>query len=179
VGRYDRLVDALVFLELQHMGLLIPAIKSIKSSWVNATHTIKTKYGYSSMKYKNIEAVPLFGPGQGSNTGPTLWGIIFNIIAKNMPEDYLVIMFKAVDNSDTVTHKGDAFVDGSQLGCTARYKGFSESTAQDIHRQQRITVVRDLQKVSQWWEKLLFTTGGALNLQKIFWILMSWKWQKG
>lgn len=31
----------------------------------------------------------------------------------------------------------------------------------------------------QEWEKLLYSTGGALNLQKCFWFIMSWHWKGG
>lgn len=161
------------------MGVPIPAINCMRDLWTNATHTIKTKYGYSMMTYKNPEEVPLYGPGQGSTTGPNLWGILFNIIAKNIPDDFPAITFTAVDHSDTVTHKGDAFVDDSQLGCTAKYGGIGDIMANSVHQIQRAAIVQDIQKLAQRWEKLLFMTRGALNLQKSFWLLMLWKWKKG
>ena len=40
-------------------------------------------------------------------------------------------------------------------------------------------VIRWLQKMAQSWECLLFTTGGAINLQKSFWILLTWQWKNG
>jgi len=40
-------------------------------------------------------------------------------------------------------------------------------------------VVHRLQRLAQHWEQLLFTTGGALSLQKSFWYLMSWHCKKG
>jgi hypothetical protein len=39
--------------------------------------------------------------------------------------------------------------------------------------------LKNLQLLSQTWEKGLFSTGGAINLQKSFWVLMSWRWKKG
>jgi hypothetical protein len=33
--------------------------------------------------------------------------------------------------------------------------------------------------MAQSWERILFTTGGAINLQKSFWILLTWQWWKG
>ena len=35
-----------------------------------------------------------------------------------------------------------------------------------------------MQKVTQHWERLLFESGGALALQKCFYYLMDWHWDK-
>jgi hypothetical protein len=72
VGCCDRLVNSLVFLKLHHLGIPITVLQSIQNSWNQACHHIKTKYGYSSCTYSNTAFQPLFGPGQGSTTGPNL-----------------------------------------------------------------------------------------------------------
>jgi hypothetical protein len=41
------------------------------------------------------------------------------------------------------------------------------------------TLVANLQRLAQEWECLLFSTGGALNLEKCFWFLLAWSWDKG
>jgi hypothetical protein len=33
-----------------------------------------------------------------------------------------------------------------------------------------------MQQVAQTWEHLLYSLGGALELQKCFWYLMYWEW---
>jgi len=91
VGYYDRLVNSLVFLELWHLGIPMTVLKSIQNSWNQARHHIKTRYGYSSCTYSNTEELPLFGPGQGSATGPNLWRILFCLIAKNLLTEELAI----------------------------------------------------------------------------------------
>ncbi len=47
-GCYDRLVNTIVFLEHWHLGVAPMIIQSIKHSWEQATHHIKTAYGYST-----------------------------------------------------------------------------------------------------------------------------------
>jgi hypothetical protein len=42
-----------------------------------------------------------------------------------------------------------------------------------------VSAMENLKKLGQAWERGLFTTGGAINLQKRFWVLMSWRWHKG
>lgn len=176
VGCYDRLVNNLVFLELRHLSLPVHVLKAVQDAWNHACHHIKTKYGYSQCTYTNTTKQPLFGPGQGSTTGPPLWGVVFCLLVKNLPPDILTIFFKAVNDALMVEHNGDAFVDDAQLGCTSKLlKGFRHpDSTQDTQE-----VVKGLQYMAQSWEKLLFSTGGALNLQKSFWTLISWKWEKG
>jgi hypothetical protein len=41
------------------------------------------------------------------------------------------------------------------------------------------SALSNLQKLGQKWERGLFATGGAINLQKSFWVLMAWKWKNG
>lgn len=81
-GWYDRLVSTLVFLEWRRIGIPLPVILSLKFSWESVTHHIKTAYGFPAQTYNSTSEMPLFGPGQGSTTGPDIWGIIFNIIVK-------------------------------------------------------------------------------------------------
>jgi hypothetical protein len=81
-----------------------------------------------------------------------------------------------VNNSVTINHAGDAFVDDSQIGCTAELPN-GHSTPGSIGEMR--AVVRKLKHMVQSWECLLFITDGALNLQKSFWILLTWQWRKG
>jgi len=175
IGCYDRLVNNLVFPQLRHLGLPISVLQSIQESWNNACHHIKTKFGYSICSYSNSKDRPLFGPGQGSTPGPPLWGILFCLIAKNLPPDTLGMFFRSVNDSLSLKHAGNAFVDDAQLGCTCKLpKGHHGPQSQDVQE-----VLHGIKFMAQSWERLLFSTGGALNLQKCSWSLLTWQWNKG
>lgn len=158
IGCYDHLVNSIVFLELRHLGIPVSILKAIQGAWNNAYHHIKTKYGTSTDTYQNTAEKPLFGPGQASTTGPTLWGILFCLIEKNLPPGTLDAFFKAFNNAIEVHSKGDAFVDDAQLAATlALLSGHSKpTTAQDLE-----LLLSSLKQMAQSWERLLFTTGGA------------------
>jgi hypothetical protein len=61
----------------------------------------------------------------------------------------------------------DAFVDDTSLGFTD--PGFLSLE----------TMVSKLSNIAQTWEKLLFYSGGALNLKKCSWYIMHWDWKQG
>jgi hypothetical protein len=49
----------------------------------------------------------------------------------------------------------------------------------DIASKNLSVTITNLKNLAQHWEKLLFSTRGALNLQKSFWYLMHWQWPNG
>jgi hypothetical protein len=118
-GCYDRMVNNLLLLELQRLGIPRSAIEALHNTWVNACHHIKTKFGVSIETYCNSIECPLFGPGQGSIIGPFLWLLLFTMIVNSlspvMARTTVILAHKSISSSDT----GEAFVDDTSLGCTS------------------------------------------------------------
>lgn len=74
---------------------------------------------------------------------------------------------------------GDAFVDDTKFGITAEQpEGYYEPTMADTLEQVK-QVVKDLTQLSQHYEKLLYTSEGALNIKKCHWVMMAWCWVQG
>ena len=40
------------------------------------------------------------------------------------------------------------------------------------------TLVQSMNAMAQMWERLLWVSGGGLNLKKCYWYAVSWKWTK-
>ena len=60
----------------------------------------------------------------------------------------------------------DAFVDDAELGINDFWDEYPE--LQDM--------LDDFEKTAQKWERLLFTSGGALELSKCSWHCLHWYW---
>jgi hypothetical protein len=74
---------------------------------------------------------------------------------------------------------GVSFVDDTGLGVTSDFIMTPSNHYEENQREEIVYIVRKLQKLAQHWEKLLFTTGGAISLQKSFWYLLAWQWING
>jgi hypothetical protein len=163
VGCYDRITNPLVLIFLRIIGLSPSATASLANTWEQTYHRIRMLYGISEEIYGNSQENPLYGPGQGSTIGPFLWLLCFILIFMLLPKNRPAISLTSVSGTHRLDYVGEAFVDDTGLGANAS----GDSTT---------TIISNLQTLAQPWEKLLFSTGGALDLSKCFWFLLSWEW---
>jgi len=163
VGCYDRIINPLVLILLRILGLSPSATTSLANTWEQTYHRIRTLYGISEEIYSNSTDNPLYGPGQGSTIGPFLLLLCFILIFMSLPKDSPSISLTSVSGTHQLDYVGEAFVDDAGLG-TNTSDGSTSS------------LLTNLQTLAQSWEKLLFSTGEALNLSKCFWFLLSWHW---
>jgi hypothetical protein len=176
VGCYDRLINPRLLLQLRRLGSPMSSTISLSKTWSHTTHFIRTQFRLSSESYSNSLQTPLFGPGQGSTIGPFLWLLCFCLIADIVDATGIYIKLSSVDQSIHSSCTGDAFVDDSYLGASSTHSPDQNelfSTSQKLHQK---SAVGNLQRLSQHWEKLLFSTGGAINFSKSFWVLVGWHW---
>jgi hypothetical protein len=74
---------------------------------------------------------------------------------------------------------GSAFVDDTSLGVTFTYPSPPDLSLSQVTEANNSHMIQQLQALAQHWERLLYTTGGAINLQKKFWYLLAWTWKDG
>jgi hypothetical protein len=178
VGCFDRIANPLVLLILRRLGLPRSVVNSLAQIREEITHVIRTQYGISDEGYTNDVLNFLYGPGQGATLGPFLWLLCFIIIATNIKSSSPRMHHKSLDNSTSVTHLGDSFVDDTNLGCT--YLPSTDSVTGDTPTRQKFNyTLSALARLAQEWERLLYSTGGALNLKKSFWFAIAWQWKHG
>ena len=77
------------------------------------------------------------------------------------------MQFSSPDSKITHSRLIDAFVDNISLGFTDEgHLPFDD-------------MINQLTQLVQTWEKLLFYSGGSLNLPKSSWYIMYWDWKNG
>ena len=64
----------------------------------------------------------------------------------------------------------DAFVDDSANGVSDAHLDIPMSMPE---------IVCHLQHTAQTWERILYSSGGALEILKCFWYLVYWEWPQG
>lgn len=179
IGCYDRLVNSVLLLLLLRLGLPKTVTQSLGQVWNNVTHFIKTLYGTSEITYGSTQQVPLFGPGQGSTCGPIFWLLCFWLIVDSFDPSLSTAIFTSANSQLSVATLGVAFVDDSSLRATSSYQENQNLSYEENQQLEELHTVEKLEKLAQHWERLLFTTGGAINMQKSHWYLMAWNWKGG
>lgn len=132
-------------------------------------YTIKTVHGISENNYHGTTFEPLFGgTGQSIGASPSVWltlvVVLMNTLDRLIPER---MSFRSPDSAHRHDRLIDAFVDDTSLGFT------------DPGLITLETMIAKLNHVAQTWEKILFYSGGALNLSKCSWYTMYWDWKNG
>ena len=128
-------------------------------------HYVKTAYGLSSSTYEGTEKVPLFGAGQGTTGGPFFWLVVFSIMMEAFDPTMKGMVFKSPCSTIRTERFGDAFVDDTKFGVTADQEQGYVDTSKERTTRQAQQVLSDLTRLSQHYEKLLYTSGGALNIK--------------
>jgi hypothetical protein len=112
-----------------------------------------TAYGVSSAAYSNFIDF-LLGVMQGAGHSGALWAIASSIMFDLM-EHTPGATFHSPIKHRTIRRTGEAFVDDTTLWLLRM--GLFLAAAATM-----------MQETAQRWERLLFATGGALNLNKFF-----------
>lgn len=179
ISCYDRISNTLGYLQCKGLGMPHNAIKALADTWSNMVHVIRTAYGRSDSVYKSTPLVPLYGAGQGSTNGPFFWLLMFIIMLDSVDPALRALLFISACATLTASRVGDAFVDDSHVGATSSYLDDPYLNMEDNTRLHELQVVQDLTKLAQHYERLLWMTGGALNILKCSWVLISWVWKNG
>jgi hypothetical protein len=147
---YNRLVNNLVLMVMSKLGLPKSITSCIGELWDHVIHMNKTVYGILSATYGSTAAKP-----------------------------FSAAKFVSACKEIIVEITGVSFVDDSSLSVTSDHEVDHNLSLEENKIIEMRHLVQRLSALSQHWEKLLFTTGGAINFQKSHWYVMSWLWKNG
>jgi hypothetical protein len=123
------------------------------------------------MSYTSDASSRIYGVGQGSKAGPVTWAAISSLLFE--AQERLGTGLTFTNPARTVQHKrhSDGFVDDTT--------GYHSRQPEWISAQPTIdTVFQGLKKDAQSWERLLWTTGGRLALDKCKFYVAYWQFDE-
>jgi len=140
-----------------------------------AKYHLKTLLGISDEYYTSTEEHPVHGSGQGGKGLPGCRVIVSTLIISLMKNKTDGIQFTAPLTSKEINRIIDGFVDDTTLWQNT----FKASMENLNHVEESPAIqIQQLQARAQWWEELLHATGGRLELDKCFYYILQWKFDK-
>jgi hypothetical protein len=148
-----------------------PAVDTHATVLATMKYHLKTQFGISAAYIQSSIDNFLFGTGQGRGASPAIWLLLSTVLlAAHVKVSKRGMLFKSPDNTISIERHSDTYVDNTQNRLNDAFLPRSWSL-------QELSTT--LEKTSQSWEKLLFCSGGALELSKCFYYLLYWKWVDG
>jgi hypothetical protein len=121
---------------------------------------VRTAYGESSEGYSNFTKW-LLGVMQGAGHSGGLWALTSSIMLDTMKTAVSAVFHSPHPHEVSCHWHGEAFVDDTSLWALRRGLLFA-------------LLIQMMCTTAQKWERLLYVTGGALNLLKCFWYGIQW-----
>jgi len=162
---YDRIVIPLAMLASRRLGVPKTVARAHAETLRNMLHRIRTSHGVSEAAYSAL-IDELCGIGQGSGAGPALWVAISIVLIACYKDKADGMEFLDPTGTLEIERWLDGFVDDTEIGMNNFWEP-NENIA---------SLVASFQTAVQRWERLLFTSGGALELSKCLWYCMHWQW---
>jgi hypothetical protein len=157
---YDRIIPSIAMIKSRHAGVPRPVAQVFLSLLFRMEYHVRTAYGVSSEAYSNFIDF-LLGVMQGAGHSGALWAITSSIMFDLM-EHTPGATFHSPLQQRSIRRTGEAFVDDTTLWLLRMGLFLAAATIM-------------MQETAQRWERLLFATGGALNLAKCFWYGIEWR----
>jgi hypothetical protein len=165
---YDRIVMLGASLMAQRIGMDKEVLELFLKMLEEVKYHAKTVYGVSNQFYQSSKTYGIHGPGQGGRASPSVWTVISCLILSCMKEKAIGANLISPDKNFAVSQVASGFVD--------------DITHWNIHMSRSLiegdtteTINAETTTAAQWWEELLCTTGGKLELSKCFYYPIIWE----
>ena len=166
---YDRIIKSLAMIACIGVGLPLLAAAMHNKTHHSMVHSIKTKHG-TLKPYSGTNEHPLEGTGQGSGASPAIW-LIYSISLLNAFREFTPgIHVSSPYETLLVVILAIFYVDDGMPGV---------NDAQEQEASPLPVLLKQAEDATQAWEKLLFASGGALELTKCFAYIVYWDLSEG
>lgn len=165
---YDRIICNFAMIVSRYYGMPLNACKLQATTLLKIVFSHKTGIGLSKNTYQHSDNTPIYGSGQGSCASPCIWLLISSLLMDYMEKNAQGMEQERVSQMDpTFCQWIDEFVDDTSV--------FSNKI---VNNNDLSELSRQLQEDSEIWANLLAALGGKLELDKCFYYLLTWKFDK-
>ena len=162
---FDRIVPLLVSLICQRYGMEAKACELLLKVWYHSRYHARTQHGVSESSFGGPTT---HGTGQGGKGSANFWSLISATIEACMPQKTSGFQARDPYNDHAVQLILTAFVDDASHWINR----FTEALQGNYGLP---AMIHDTQQAAQWWEQLLYVTGGKLELPKCFYYMIHWQ----
>ena len=162
---YDRIIPNLAALVSRKYGVPQPVTLTNASTLEQAKYRLKTELGMSEQSYSHSEENPIYGTGQGSGNSPMIWCFLSSVLFDCYDERANGAIYELPDRSLSTKINMIGYVDDSN-GQTNQFQCNQQPPASQI--------LKLAQDDAQTWNDLLSASGGALELPKCVYQVLSW-----
>jgi hypothetical protein len=155
---YDRMVPSLTMLISRSFGIRKEVCKTVGRTFERTRHHIATANGISRRSFGYSPDKPIFGSWQGATKSVINWVLMSSLIQQIHSDKVKGAEFESTDGKTRVTQTTVGFVDDNNNCVTGEKRHITQL----------------LQESAQKWEKLLFSSGGMLELNKCFTYIIKW-----
>lgn len=165
---YDRIICNLAMMVSQYHGMSNRACKFHSKTLERMKFTIRTAGGDSKQSYHHTKENPIHGSGQGSCASPSLWLQISSILLHIHAVLSQGMTRHDVSPDNTSHTSAEGFVDDISL--------FINDPS--LHLVALDLLFEAIKHDIRTWQDLLGGSGGKLELEKCFYYILSWKFNK-
>jgi hypothetical protein len=165
---YDRIVMLGASLMAQRIGMQPDVVELFLQMLNDVKYHAKTIYGVSELSYQSSPDYGIHGPGQGGRASPSVWTVISCLILSCLGEKAIGANLMSPGGRIRVTQMASGFVDDITHWNIDMERSLSSRDNNDV-------ITKETTEAAQWWEELLYTTGGKLELTKCFYYQLIWE----
>jgi hypothetical protein len=159
---YDRIIGNISKMTLLREGLPIEIAKLHSQTFLLIEYHIKRKQGIGPVTHSHNKPEPVYGVGQGSTDASTRWSFLSDAIIRAFSQFATDATIQSPITNKFTNNKIAGFVD--------------DTTTLLIQKLIMLPyILLRLQQDAQLWEKLLYTTGGKLEIPKCVFTIFRWE----
>ena len=162
---YDRIIPNLAALVSRKSGVPPSVVLSNITTLLNAKYRLKTELGTSNEYYQHTTEFPIYGTGQGSGNSTMIWCFLSSILFDCYETSATGALYESPDRSGTTKIQMIGYVDDSN----GQTNTFTRNKQPDAR-----VLLKQATDDAQIWHDILWASGGALELSKCSYQLLSW-----